>query len=333
MQDEGVEARVDAVVCLATPFLQSTLFHDPDAGKDHRELKKTLGPMMAFVLLVAVCAVLDRRYLLPDWFWNWLALAHAPLVERLAGTLLGVTAVLGSMWVARRWLRPVRSKWRGLIAEATAVPKLDPEKLLILRQPGDEAHALVGTLMLASWLASVVSALTVLPLQFADRLVTGARKEASGLARFLTSAFGLIACVSTAALIGGALFALRTQSLPSIKTGSALLLMTTVATVMLLWCAFGAIYGVLWLLEWVSRFLVAMGTGYELAFAGSGLLVTPEATPPGVWQVHNLDIGGPAALNPPVRGRLWHSHLYSDDLALDQIAAHLTSRVASSRAE
>ena len=331
MQDARVEARVDAVVCLATPFLQSTLFHDPDAGKDHRQLKRVLGPMMAFVLFVAACAASGRRYLLPEWFWNWLALAHAPFVERLAGALLGVTVFLGALWASSRLLRNARRKWRRVIKEATAAPQLAPEKLQILRQPGDEAQAALGTLMLASWAAGVSGALATLPLQLLNRLVTQARQEGSWRARLLTSPFGAIACVALTALIGGVLFALWANSWPTPKVASALLFMITVTAVMLLWCAFGAIYGVLWLTELTSRLFVAFGAGYELALAGGGLLVTPESTPPGAWQVHNVDISGRAASNRPVRGRLWHSHLYSDDAALGQMAAFVACSVAKSK--
>ena len=323
LQAPEVSAHVDSAVCLASPFLQGTKHQDPHAGPDHIELVRILGPLMAIVLFAAIAVLLGHRSLVPNLFWAWLDFSHSPPLLRLTAQLATVVVLLATFWLFKRLYTPVRARVRNMILAAVSPPSMDSDDVLLLRQPGDEAHAWVAGLGLASWFASLLITLVVGPLQWLDRLVNDARRSQNTAFRSLASAPGFVLVVGLVCIGVGAAYAWSVDQLPTLRVGSTLLLLVWMIALMMAACIFGCVYGIVWTLLLVSRALVAAGTGYEYLFAGSGILVSPEPTPPGQWRICSLDIGAGAENQRPVRGRLWHSHLYEDPAALETIADFL----------
>lgn len=342
LNDDDCSNKVDGLVCMATPFLTLTRYRLPLVAPSLQFLFD-----FAAVYAMAIIVYITLRLILPvsayqdlaafvasiyDWFLPKDLMSASfgdHMVVILGMFVLPVIVVLSLAWLARRWATNCES----VVVAALQDPRLEPDKVLILRQPGDEAAGAIAGLhaatfplgliikLTSSLLAPVVAALqrakaTRVGQHWAGWVGVAAASSVSAAALLIvvcamstTSAeIGILACFATLDLIpltvGIAMYALYALA------GAALAVATLVA-----------------LAHFLSLIPAIFSVGPEMLFAGSRLKVTAEAAPIGAWRIVTIPMRALLVRERPLFGDLWHSYLYESEAAITEIGTWLQKRL------
>jgi hypothetical protein len=276
--DARLVDKIAGVVCLSTPFLVS---RKRDLGKD--PLAFAVG--MVIVVVLASVAIVDAVVDPLGWASVWKTTAKFALLLPI-GTILFLA--LG------RWLEYGQRIERAMATTATAI---DPEGVLIVRSPADEASGLLIT-------GQFASQITVRVFLAAQRMYAGIESFARRWAKRWLALAGIAVVLIAAAVLFLSGYALATNpGHPQwMRTGSlvgfyaSLLPLVFVLTLPL--GSYG-LYGATFparlavaVLTWpiillLSLFLV-IPFGWEVAVANVLLDASAEATPLGAWTVHTV---------------------------------------------
>ena len=274
----GLVDNIAGVVCLSTPFLVS---RKRDLGKD--PLAFAVG--MVIVVVLALVAIIDAVVDPLGWASVWKTIAKFALLLPI-GTLLFLA--LG------RWLQYGRRIERAMAATTTAI---DPEGVLIVRSPADEASGLLIT-------GQFASQITVRVFLTAQRMYAGIETFATRWAKRRLALAGIAAVLIAATVLF--LFGYAAATNPGhpqwMRTGSLVGLYSSILPlVFVLTLPLGSygLYGATFparlavaVLTWpiillLSLFLV-IPFGWEVAVANVLLDASAEATPLGAWTVHTV---------------------------------------------
>ena len=332
LNDDDCLKSVDGLVCMATPFLTLTRFRQP--------LRAPFLPQFLFdsaaVYAIAILVFALTYWLLPEsaWqglaanvraFYNWLEpkdLLNQSFGEALVG-ILGVIGlpliVIGLLgWLAKQWA----GHYESVVVAALQDSRIEPDKLLILRQPGDEASGAIAGLHAATLpLGFIIKLITSLiaPIMAASR-----RAKATRFGRHWVSVWGLVSAGAVSAV--ALLIVERARSVGVPDGIGALLPMTLFSALYAGWilgAALSAVTSVSALLHIVSLVPAVFSVGPEMLFAGSRLKVTAEAAPIGAWRIITIPMRARLGKDRPLFGDLWHSYLYESEAAITEIGAWL----------
>lgn len=214
--------------------------------------------------------------------------------------------------------------------------ELNIDRLLIIRSPGDEASAALGTVQLLNF---VISKVWEGASQILDDAIQCVNKWSAELERFGWRTHALIVLIIAVAVLLGVL----TILVPDINSEKIYYVVVTLLFVVgilysvLLQDKFPKFIGLLFLGVLVAPFPVLMAVlllpfGSELAIVSLVLNVTAESTPPGSWIVHHLKPALLPDLIPRQSGqRLMHSLTYEDPVALDIVVSWIQERIVLCR--
>jgi pimeloyl-ACP methyl ester carboxylesterase len=317
LRDPELAERIDGVVCLSTPFLVTS---DLNVPKVFVELPVVYGYFCAGAICLACAA--GWFYLSPDSFNSYLKMIldhdiyHSKYI--VMQTLLPFLFITALAWVTGKAFHKLSRHYAGVVLQTRRRTCIPPERVLILRQPGDEASAVIGGAHLLSWL--IVNALnlllaTVIVAQNAWDAISPTSPKALWRSRL-----GFI-CVSIVVVIAAYLINPTASALGAyVSTNTSLLGTITITSLVVTVYAItgiALIYILAFIVMGVFCFLVmlpyALFIGPELLFVGPKIQVTAEATPHGSWNVHSLDLGDLSNEADNHRGRLGamtHSYLY-----------------------
>lgn len=266
------------VVCLATPFLVS---RKRDLGKD------PLAFVVGMILPVALGAPMIVDALLDPLGWAsvWKTTAKAVLLLTIGTTLFLAVG---------RWLDYGERLKRGMAPTATAI---DPDRVLIVRSPSDEASGLLITGQFAS---QITVRVFLTAQRMYDRIELFAKRWAKRRLALAAIAIALIA--ATALFLTAYVVATNGGHPQWMRTGSLVgFYASIVALPFVLTLPLGSygLYGAtvparlaVAVLTWpiillLSLFLI-IPFGWEVAVANVLLDVSAEATPLGSWTVHTV---------------------------------------------
>jgi hypothetical protein len=308
LRDPDVARHVRGVVCMATPFLVAR--------------PRDLGPKGRENLLLAVLVALLAVYYL------WLAepvAAALPWLPSGVGTalfLVVTAATIGLLYV--RW-----NAMAERLLEQLTLPELPSEKLLILRATGDEASALL-------LFFQFLSLLLVRLFHLLQRLYGWVERHFTAWSSRKLALIGAIVAAVLGSAVAGAFLTRVTAAGDS---------MFPLVLAVLLLGAFTLAMSLLLLIGWIgpatalfrlaasipllpAALVIAvcmLPTDWRIAVANLLIDVTPEPTPAGAWQIHQLVPRPSAGAGPAVPG-LAHSAIYDDDEALREIVGWITRR-------
>jgi hypothetical protein len=274
----GLVDRIAGVVCLATPFLVS---RKRDLGKDPLAFAVGMVLIVVFAAILIVNAVVDPL----GWASEWKTTAKAVLLLTI-GTILFLA--LG------RWLDYGERIERGMAATANAI---DPERVLIVRSPADEASGLLITGQFAS---QITVRVFLAAQRMYDRIESFAKRWAKR--RLALAGIAIVLFAATVLFLFAYAVATNADHPQWMRTGSLVgLYASMLPMVFVLTLPLGryGLYGVtiparlaVAVLTWpiillLSLFLV-IPFGWEVAVANVLLDVSAEATPLGAWTVHTV---------------------------------------------
>lgn len=340
-EDECLK-NVDGLVCMATPFLTLTRYRMPLATPRFQIFFEFATFSVVTTLVVSTLLLLlpapwirDLQAILASihgWFLPK-DLTNPSIGDYFMVSLeifvLPAIFIFSLTWLVRRWT----SRCESVVVAALQDPRIDPDKLLILRQPGDEAAGAIAGLHAATLplglMIKLISSLLV-PIEAARR-----RSRATGFGRFWVGHAGFAAAslVSAAAVV--ALFVVRAGT--TIASGRQVAFVAIEWTVGALFVALSAFIfllsavGVVALLVALAHFIslvpAIFSVGPEMLFAGSRLKVTAEAAPIGAWRIVTIPMRAPLVRRQPLFGDLWHSYLYESEAAIEEIGTWLQKRL------
>lgn len=327
--------QVDAIVCMATPFLVATKFRFPKLPQPIESFigLNVLG--IAYVVLIPLAMRFAPAELNGFFDRVYEEYARPTIGDDLDGPAmmrLGVIAVsLGLAFLTHWWGKRLATHYELLILKALEPTPLNSRQILIMRQPGDEAGAFVNGTYLLSWLAGSVAHWVISIAALVERFRRLSRRTAFG--RYWRNPFGVLTACAIAGLIVPASPFLK----PNTWFGWALITpLTVVENALLIGLGVVITISAFVLLPVVSVLLAAYpalllaataSVGPELLFVGLRLRVTAEATPPGEWTVHTVPIDGNTVRERPFAGALLHSALYDDPKAISEICNWTVSRL------
>jgi hypothetical protein len=275
LADPDLQGKVAGVACLATPFL---MLRERDLGQN--PWKGLAGALV--VIMILLFWLLDH-VLLPD---SWPAIGRFAIIVGVSALLMGAVVEL-----VRKWRKFAERLRRDLPS-----PTVDPDKLLIVRSPADEAS---GALALFQF----ISQLTVRAYVWTQSLYERVEAEARDLGTQKIRVLMIAAC----AFLSFAGAVVVTAGL-SWETGdwSWIHVAVIAGIVVFLYVSAGALYlflgwadtttvmfrlaasAVVWpVIGLLSVLLLPFGK--EMAMANILLDVTAETTPPGSWMVHLIE--------------------------------------------
>lgn len=286
--------RVAGVICLSTPFLHARA--------------RNLGPISVIALSAA------PAYLVLS-IGQVVALAVPAAADAAAG-LFAILA-LGAAVAAPRLFRRAAAH----LQQAFVTTRMPPERVLIIRTPGDEASAALSTAHFVSWLIGMTWSIPGRALANAFNTV---EHWDAALARHRL----LVIPTSLAALVLGFYLVVSEQFATSRHwraLGSTLVSTSlTLFAIQLKGGTYGLLLGILFAGLLVAPVplllgLAALPISAELALAAILLEVTAESTPGGAWTVQQLG-GVEFARQLPATRVMMHSASYEHPLALQTIA-------------
>jgi hypothetical protein len=340
LNDEECSKCVEGLVCMSTPFLTPTHYRLPSFSPSLQFLFD-MASIYAIAISVGVMLHwLPLRSLLPDWVLERLTvlaisvhdgsivqgLLHPTFPVFVLGWIaFPVIVVLSLGWLARRWA----GRYETLVVDALREPRIEPDSVLILRQPGDEAAGAINGLHAVTWPLGAFIWLIGALLSRIDAARRRAKVSPFGrrwagwsgvVSASLMAAAALVIAVSDHQGSGPLVLfaALDVISLTVVTTQYAMLVLlgalTTVATLIAL-------------AHFISLIPAIFSIGPEMLFAGSRLRVTAEAAPVGTWQVITIPMHARLVKEQPLVGSLWHSYLYESPAAIGEIGVWLQSRM------
>lgn len=333
LRNESVNHAVLGVVCLSTPFLVAQL--RPVSVMTRIGISWTPALILSLILFLATEMSISSLGLKP-----WL-MQHDWLDALLWMTLLMViTVFIMVLFQAPRWIR----SRAAMVLARMQLADIEPERLLIIRAPGDEASAALGAVQIVNF---VVSRLWDGTSDWLVGLVRNTKERTDQWRDALEDHRALHVGLSLAAFILAVWLLGSSFHVPGGRQVGLLVAFCAGAS---WWQHFVKNNGFRWLfpiMGLVGRFLLAivaaplpvllallaMPFGPELAIASLVLNVSAEATPPGrhqVWQLRapqaRLDPGAEAPAAPSVAG-LAHSVAYNDPAGLALIAQWMGQRM------
>jgi hypothetical protein len=284
--DSNLQNRVDAVACLATPFIAA----------ERRAIATPL--LLAAVWLsplyvlsvVPFWAIVVNPNLSPAGFTRH---TYGPVVAGIAFYVL-----IALIWAARKYAARTGSE----VLQALSYGDLTTlrEKLLIMRASADEASLALTFVQAFAWLNSLAWDTVQRAASWVTRIPFGSKKRA------MVSAALFLASMATG-------LALDAASAPA-----AAVLITVIPMYVAFVSSFIAIIPLSLLVPFSAVCLFPFG-GLALAVNGPLLLLSAEPTPPGRWNVIQL-----APLKQ--RKGLRHSALYQSTEAIEALMAWLRQR-------
>jgi len=305
MRDAALQERVSGVACLATPFIV--------ARRRALGSKDTLGQVAGAAVALTVGVAIIAQQLLPEFDIWWLP--HLLLVVILAISF-GLIA----------WLLPAWKKYAERLVPDLQLGSLSsPQKLLLIRAPGDEAGAGLAFVQFVSHLN--VRAYLMLSRRHAlvrNALQGWTKYRARLIATFFAGVIGYFGLISALVmidapimlLVAAVLFAGGVFILPPVLT---LFGRTDAAAAPLEFVSYLLLFAVICALS-----VLLLPFGRQIALASVFLDVTAETTPPGEWTVHLLTeeprLGRAGELQP-----LQHSMVYDNNEAIRRICDWIAS--------
>lgn len=342
LNDDDCSKKVDGLVCMATPFLTLTRYRLPLVAPSLQFLFD-----FAAVYALAILVYVTLRCLLPGWAFDCLAaflvsiydwflpkdLMSPSFVDYMVlifgRFVLPVTVVLSLGWMARRWAGHCES----VVVAALQDSRLEPDKVLILRQPGDEAAGAIAGLHAATLPLGLIIKLTsslLAPIEAARR-----RAKATRFGKYWAGWVGVAA--ASAAAAAALRIAMSSMSTTSAEVGLLaffaaldLIPLTAVIAMFAIYALTSAVMAVATLValaHLLSLVPAIFSVGPEMLFAGSRLKVTAEAAPMGTWRVVTIPMRARLARERPVFGDLWHSYLYESEAAITEIGSWMQKRL------
>ena len=343
LNDDDCSKNVDGLVCMATPFLTMTRYRLP-----------LVAPRLQFlfdfaaVYAMAILVYVALRWLFPaQWLHGleafvaaihgWIFLPKdlmSPSIGDYVAFFLGSFVLPGIVvfslaWLARRWA----GRCESVVVAAIPDPRFDPDKILILRQPGDEAAGAIAGFHAATLPLGLIIKLTsslLAPIDAARR-----RAKATRWGRHWADWVGVAAAsaISAATLLVVMSAGSTTSAefnLPFISSALDLILLTVFITMFALYVLAGAALAVATLValaHFISLIPAIFSVGPEMLFAGSRLKVTAEAAPIGAWRIVTIPMRAGLLRGQPRFGDLWHSYLYESEAAITEIGCWLQKRL------
>jgi len=295
LADPLVKERVAGVVCLSTPFLNAA--------------PRELGPVGTTALRWLPSVII---------FWTSVGILQLVLPTYAEGA--AAVILVGSLatgFVAPRWISHVSAS----ALESLAYPTIDSSRVLIVRTAGDEASAALGATHFLSWSAGRLWLTTS---RLLGRTVETVERWRQSLMRYWMVTVPIILC---AIVVSVATFLLweTPDDAPRwlrISLGASFLVLLFGVGILARGGLVAALAGPWFFAAAAAPLLflgafVSMAVGPELIVAGLVLQVTAETTPPGQWQVCQINDPG---RDDTLRGGLMHSSSYQHPRALEMIA-------------
>jgi hypothetical protein len=296
----------DGLICLATPVL-TPLRRSFGAGEE-------MTVLTSFFVALAAPAILILKLCGASEAWQEGAVAAA--------------LILAPIWFARA--RSLSDAVAGSMPDGA----LDPERLVFVRSPSDEASGFIATLSLMNW---TVGRIAFWPYRTVDWLIRLVDRNRSNVLAGLTLLLGLgvllaltaiNAASADAAAVRPQAQALYAAALLALVVGMAGMLLVLTAQVLKLARARMWVLAVAWPITipagLIAGFLLLpavllaslsgmVAIGWELLICSVFVEVAAEPCPTGEWQVIQL---------PPVSGAgLRHSSVYESDAGIAAILA------------
>ncbi|MCX6214109.1 alpha/beta fold hydrolase [Spirosoma sp.] len=304
-----LEDQISGVVCLATPFLVAR----------KRNLGGDLGKHFTGAAGLVVAIVTGVMFgILPSWISPFRV--RATVGVGLATLLVG----LPMYFIAQRWLKFAD----GLLKDLTS-PAIDPEKVIIMRSPADEASGALSLFQFVSHL-SVRLYTTLFDLyEWTERVAVKLVKQKRRLVTTL---------IISIIVFSGLLYVILNGEYGSqsdwFSTGIYLLVVLVFFIGASAYCLLtgreesvtfffqlpGAV--VAWPVS-LLLIILLLPFGWEIALANILLDVTAESTPIGSWRVQLWE---PPTSDSLVARPLMHSVLYEDSRVLESICQWIESR-------
>jgi len=308
LRDPEVERLVDGVVCMATPFIVAR----------RRDLGSK-GP--ANILAVFVLAALA--------FWFFVL---EGLLEVYVGEIGALVALLFYLTFVGGALVSLYKGWSGLadrLIEALRLAELPSSKLLIVRETGDEASALLLFFQFVSQLAVRVFHILQATYFAIERRFETWSKQKLRLAGVCAGGFALlIATITTLLWLGAAVYATAIATLVVAFVGvvvPGLLLIGAVKTA----AAIFRFFATLALVPAAIALAVCMvPIDWRVALANLLVDVTVETAPPGRWTTLQL-VPSPVEAGEGDQGKtpgFAHSVVYDDEQAIRAIVDWIKDR-------
>jgi hypothetical protein len=302
LQDDQLQARIDGLICLATPFLEVRPRHLP------RPLFWTVGLYLTIALLEIVAIFLHRigatsnPHLSTDPLLLVLlligALAIVPPALLLVTSLLMGRDARFSLWEFLKGPRPAQSE----LVNALRLPVLGTKKLLIVRPRGDEASGVLISSQFSAWILSEIWRYLDAALLMVKRMA-----RVAGIVLVIALGIWFLAFMMMGWNIG---------IIPKSFAGLNLLLGVGIE-----------------LIGWFACFILGLilfsqfPFGFDAMCMSLELETTAEASPPGEAHVFQVSTTEPRL--PNAKG-LAHSRIYENEDVVDAIADWINSRRRSS---
>ena len=304
-RSDAVTARINSISCLGTPVLVG------------REVAPTKGLEAAYVGLFLMSGVLSyAAFDLSLWrnlsLW-WLV----PLVALglLFGTMLliNIATLVSPLHVGslQHGMHNVFTRQVQMVLLQTASPKIESDRVMFFRHPGDEASAASGPIQILNWILGRASMLLEAYHLQAEKWFM---QFAEVSWRFYMYCFYYLVFIAFLGIASRWLL-LAGVLLPVACIGVVLVLPILLHSIRLF-----------------ANVLLALFFGSEMVFAGYRVQVTAEATPSGSWQVTLLNrapsrirrVGVlPRTSLSDVAYPYAHGRVYSDPNALSEIGKWL----------
>jgi len=331
MRDPNCSGATTGVICMATPFLVATRLRTVARSGWIADAVMNIRIYLTGTVLVWLLSLV-----VPDCIWEptangahklWLAVLPPFTLEFRIENLLwsfGLFLAIGGWFLALNWfLRQWTAKYELQIEGALAFPTLASSRLLIVRQPGDEAGGAIGGVQAVNWLLGLMTRMVVAATAFFDGAVRRARRSH-------LRAFWILAVIAFVIAYGAASFGSGPSGEFRVLLNAIDAVFFTVSVFVvaafLLAAPIGVAGAILFLLHTVSVTLSALATGPEMLLAGERLRVTAEPTPPGMWQVTSVPIYSDTYRGRIMVGDLWHSYLYENPRTIALISQWVTEQ-------
>lgn len=337
--DPQCAAGADGLICMATPFLMMTKYRLPSWSPYLRRSYNLAGVAAVMVSMIVLYQQLIAQHISQGWRAaiqkEWQDMAYFMYQSSFGFSIwLIILACLSGLVVwAFAGLRRLVNHYEQVVKKATATRPYPAEKILLLRQPGDEAAGVIAGSHVAIWpLGIFVRLLGALlaPFDIAYRCAQGSK---SG--RMWRGIYGWMISSGSVAAVFLFIFYPAWTSPWTLRLGEANLILFCFI-VLLDWLGAMILFGVfaffaitavivgvmatMQMLQFVSLFPACLFVGPEMLVAGFRCRVTAESTPEGAWAVTTVPFRNDLTSSVPLIGALWHSHLYESVDALNEMS-------------
>jgi pimeloyl-ACP methyl ester carboxylesterase len=325
LQDSETCSEVDGFVSLSTPYLHAGPIREK-VSKDTMILARIGGiffiPFFTISLFTAwnssgpIMPALNNKFkCISEANIGWIALWMAPIF--VAGILL---------WTI---YTRIKEHAAALIQQSCHQPKISRDRLLILRTQGDEASSLIGAIGFTNWLSGKFFNLAMRPVDIIGQTYsqfTNSNSNIFAALKIITAITLLIAALTASSLL--ALGYIESNPTKWIDISAIqLVFLIELSYFVLAIAALGLLLGLALALIITRKILSGISVGWELMLAGSNIVVSAEAAPPGMWEITHLEVVGNTNEAIPLRGALLHSVLYDSSKAISLITHWMKSKI------